>query len=88
MALYASDAREFGEMEDNQSEHSEHSPPAHESTGDILRSVLKSTEKENKGAYHVLVALADERFLDQHQTRSALDGVANRLLRTLREDDA
>lgn len=75
-------------MEDQQSKLSEHSPPAHETTGDILRSVLKSTEEQYKSVNDMLVSLADEGFLDQHQTRSALDAVANRLLRTLREDDA
>lgn len=79
--------REFVEMEDHQSELSEYSPPAHETTGDILRSVLKSTERKNKRAYDVLVALADEGFLDQHQTRKAIDTVAKQLLDTLSGED-
>jgi len=78
---------EFAEVEEQQSGLSEHSPPAHESTRDILRSVLKGTEEQNKRAYDVLVSLADEGFLDQHQTGSALNTVAKRLLDTLYGDD-
>ena len=75
-------------MEEQQSRSSETSLPAHEVTGVILRSVLKSTEKENKRAYDVLVALADQGLLDRHQTRGAIDTMAKRLLNTLEGEDA
>lgn len=66
----------------------ERSTPVYEPVGDILRSVLEGTEEQYKSVNDIMVSLADEGFLDQHQTRSALDAVANRLLHTLREGDA
>lgn len=75
-------------MEDQQSELTEQAAPAHETTGDILRSAIESTGKQNRRAYDLLLALADEGFLDQHQARNAVDTVARQLLDTLPRENA
>ena len=69
-------------MDESHSRVSEQLSPALESTGDILRSVLDTDEQSNP-ACNVMIGLADEGFLDQHQTSTALDTVAERLLDTL-----
>lgn len=74
-------------MGEHQTEGSDRSALVHQSTGDILRSELEGTGEQNKRPYDVLIPLADDGFLDQHQTRRALDAIAQRLLDTLEGDD-
>ncbi len=69
-------------MENKHSELTEH-----ETTGDILRSVL-GTHEENRPSSDIIIALADEGFLDEHQTRTALEAVATQLLDTLYGEDS
>lgn len=61
----------------------EQNTETNESLGEMLRAAMRGFEEQNKKAYDLLVSLADEGFLCQHQTSGALDSIANRLLGTL-----
>lgn len=58
--------------------------PTGETLGGILRSAMKDLAQQNREAHDILQSLAEQGSLEEHQTSSALDGIADRLLNTMR----
>jgi hypothetical protein len=57
---------------------------AGETLADILHWAMTGWAQQNREACAILLALAEDGSLEQHQTSGALDGIADRLLGTLR----
>ena len=61
--------------------------PAAETLCEILRPAMKDLAEENTEACGILLALAEDGSLEQHQPSGALDSIADRLLDTLKSGE-
>lgn len=52
----------------------------------LIRLSLKPLEEQNKGAFHMLVSMADEGFFESHQTSGAVRKIAKEIVKTLNRE--
>ena len=61
--------------------------PTAETLGEILRSAMEDLAQQNSEAYGIVLSLAEDGSLEEHRTSGELDGIADRLLGTLRSGE-